>query len=334
MAIFNKIFVERGSLDSDVFIRVKEKHPKTPIKLIDDISEIWGRVKKPYLQKRTDLNLFIGEKKGQLIKETPDAYGMGNEKHFYFIHAYNCIYECQYCYLQGYFNTPDIVLFTNHDQIIDEMEKTISLFPNAWFHAGEYSDSLSLTHLTNELPAYFNFFKKHPQAKLELRTKSSNISELLKLNPSKNIFISFTISSHSAGKVFDTRCPSVKSRLNAIEKLVKHGYMIGIHLDPLTFEDSFEEKYRELILSLSKILPNKSLGYISLGTVRFTKDVYKEVKTNYPDSKMIAQNFTKTFDGKMRYSKPLRSWMMNKVESLLLNKGYTSTKIYRCMEEN
>lgn len=331
--MFKKVFIEKGEEESAVAQNVMHKHPSLEIEYIDKIEDIWGRVKKPYLQKRDNLNLFIGKKKGQLVKEAPAAYGIGSEKHYYFIHAYNCIYECQYCYLQGYFNTPDIVLFTNHNDITNEMSDIVTQSPDAWFHAGEYSDSLSLTHLTGELEHYFDFFSKNKNAKLELRTKSSNVSELLNHKPLDNVFISFTISSHSSGKVFDTKCPSVKARLNSIKKLVDADFMIGIHFDPLIYEDEFEENYRLFIAELSEVLPNKNLGYLSLGTVRFTKDVYREVIENYKDTKMIAQNFTKSFDGKLRYSKPLRSWMMNTVKKLLLAKGYGIEKIYKCMED-
>lgn len=332
--MFNKVFVERGSEESLVFKNVIAKHPKLEVTYINKIEDVWGRVKKPYLQKRQTLNLFIGRKKGQLVKETPDAYGMGNEKHFYFIHAYNCIYECQYCYLQGYFNTPDIVLFTNHSDITNEMEALVRKHPDAWFHAGEYSDSLSLTHLTGELDHYFQFFKMHPSAKLELRTKSSNISELLKMEPLINVFVSFTLSSKNAGDIFDTRCPSVRARLSAIKKLVNAGFMIGIHFDPLIFEDHFTENYEDIISDLSKILPSDQLGYISVGTVRFTKDVYREVEQNYQGTQMLAQNFTTSFDGKKRYSKPLRAWMMNTVKEIITKNGYDLSKVYECMEQD
>ncbi len=301
---------------------------------IDNIEDIWGKVKKPYLQKRTNLNLFIGRKKGTLLKEAPPAYGHGNEKHFYFIHAYNCIYECQYCYLQGYFNTPDLVLFVNHDEIIAEMEKIVQDNPDTWFHAGEFSDSLALSHLTDEYSAYYEFFKKYPEAKLELRTKSVNIKKVLGLAPLPNIYTSFTLSSEQSGKVFDVRCPSVSSRLKAIEQLVTNGHRIGIHFDPIIYEENFKENYKQIIAKLSDILPNNQMGYISIGVVRFTKDVYKEVERNYPDSLITKFDYSKSFDGKIRYNRPMRRWIMNHIKELLIQREYNPEKIYFCMEED
>jgi spore photoproduct lyase len=47
----------------------------------------------------------------------------------------------------------------------------------------------------------------------------------------------------------------------------------------------------------------------------------------------LGQEFIKSFDNKIRYNKPMRMWMMQKIKSLLLEKGIESSKIYLCMEE-
>lgn len=333
--MFKNIYVEKDSLNHPNTETILQRLRNPEITIIDQIDNYWGRVKKPYLQKRDNLNLYIGKKKGELVKEAPDAYGIGSEKHYYFIHAYNCIYECQYCYLQGYFHTPDIVLFVNHDEIMERMQEIIDHDSSGpWFHAGEYSDSLALSHITREWQLYWDFFAKNPNAKLELRTKAVNIKMLEELDPLKNVFISFTMAPDEAAKNFDNKCPPTKHRLNAIEKLVKRGHQIGIHFDPVIFQDNFIDAYQNLISQLSNILPNEQLGYISIGVVRFTKDVYREVQKNYPDSKILAQDFQKSFDGKVRYNRPMRMWMMNNIKEICLAAGYSSEKIYLCMEES
>ena len=238
---------------------------------ISKIEDIFGRVKKPYLQKRTNLNLFIGEKKGQLVKETPDAYGLSGDPHYYFIHSYNCLYECDYCYLQGYFHSPDLVFFINHEEIIEEMRAIIKKngpHKISWFHAGEYSDSLALSHITGELPLYFDFFRNLKNAKLELRTKSANIKELKALKPSKNIIVSFSLSPKEQIKDHDLKTPPLQTRLKAMETLDKLGHPIALHLDPIIFCEDFKSQYEEMLESLFKHISPERIEYISLGVVR------------------------------------------------------------------
>ena len=330
--MFKRVFVEKRVLDSDQYHHILKHIKKDKVEVIDKISDIWGRVKKPYLQKRGNLNLFIGKKDGTLIKEAPDAYGLGDEKHFYYVHAYNCIYECQYCYLQGYFNSPDIVLYINHDDILKKMTQTANEHPDCWFHAGEFSDSLALSHYTGELETYFEFFKNNPKTKLELRTKSVNTKELEKLTPLENVYLSFSLSSHKGGKLFDNKCPSIKARIKAIKKMFDLGYNIGIHFDPVVYDKDFKEDYQEVFDDLAKAIPLDKISYISLGVVRYTKDVYREVQNNYPKSEISTGPYIKSFDNKVRYNKPMRNWILNTLKQMLITSGSRPSVIYLCME--
>ena len=336
--MFDKVFIEKDFVANTKANEIISRFPNAKVTVIDKIEDIFNRVKKPYLQKNETLNLYLGEKRGQLVKEAPDAYGLSGEPHYYFIHAYNCIYECNYCYLQGYFNSPDIVLFLNHRDICNEIESVTEecskkgLTP--WFHAGEFSDSLALTHITGELEIYHELFTRLPNAKLELRTKSANIKSLLQLSPKPNIITTFSLSPADKIKKNDLQTPSLKARLKAIEKLADAGHPIGIHFDPVVYDDDFKEKYRELIQSLFEVLPVEKMEYISVGVVRFTKDVFHQVKKNYPKSELLSSELIKSFDGKIRYNRPMRLWILSTIKELLLEALVSEKKIYLCMEED
>lgn len=331
--MWNEVYVENAIASHPRVKSILTKVAKAPL-MLENFDDIWGRSKKPYLHKRDSLNLFLAHKKGQLLKLAPDAYGKIGEPHYYFIHAYNCIYECEYCYLQGYFNTPDIVLFINHEEIIQEMEKTLANHPQTqvWFHAGEFSDSLALTHLTGELELYHDFCQRHPQAIIELRTKSVNTRSLEKLPPLKNLIISFSLSPDKSAKSLDQKTPSTSARLKAMSKLHELGHAIAAHFDPITYTDEFKEEYRTLLNQMSELKLNQHLRYLSLGVVRFTKDVYREVERNYPESILHAMPLIKSFDGKVRYQRPLRMWMMNSIKELAIEQGVKAQCIYLCME--
>ena len=309
--------------------------PNIPLQEIEEIDKIFNRVKKPYLQKRDNLQAFLGRKRGSLVKPAPDAYGLSGSPHYYFIHSYNCLYECQYCYLQGYFNSPDLVFFLNHEEIGDKIKEVCDSHPEqeeVWFHAGEFSDSLALSHLTGELPYYFSLFQTLPKARLELRTKSANIKELKSLSPQKNITVSFSLSTADQVKTFDLKTPPLKTRLKAMRELQDLGHPIGIHIDPVIYEDDFEEKFAVLFDEMKNQLDLSAVHYVSLGVVRFTKDVYHQVQKNYPDSPLHGADWVKSFDQKVRYSRPLRNWMLGKIKSLGLAAGFNEEQIYLCME--
>jgi spore photoproduct lyase len=333
---FHKVLIEE-SLKAHPRVQSILKNISTQdILYIPKIEDHFGRTYKPYLHKRTNLNLYIGMKKGQLVKTAPPAYGNQSGPHYYFIHAYNCIYECQYCYLQGYFKSPDIVLFINHEDIVEEMSLILEQHKaeeSIWFHAGEFSDSLALSHITSELPTYFDFFEKHPNAKLELRTKSVNIRELIKLKPLSNVYISYSLGPENQCKEIDLKTPPLGHRLKCIATLQAAGFKVGIHFDPIIDSPQLGEQYEDL---LQKMLEHKvhisKLAYLSLGVVRFSKDVFTQVQKNYPESPLFRQEFITGFDQKQRYIKPVRNNILNEIKGICLRNGFLNEQIYLCME--
>lgn len=335
--LFNSVLVEKNITDEKLVKDILSRLPDSTEKIeIDSFEKVFGAVKKPYLQKRENLNLILAHKKGKLVKQAPDAYGLEGSPHYYFVHAYNCIYECEYCYLQGYFNSPDIVIFTNRDEIQNQIIETYNQHQNEdeiWFHAGEFSDSLALSHITQECEFYWEVFSKLPKAKLELRTKSANIKSLKNLKPQPNVIVSYSLSPEFQLKSYDRKTATYKQRIKCVKELSELGHPVGLHLDPIIYTPDFKQHYEQLFEDLKANIDLQKLCYISLGVVRFSKDVYAQLEKNYPSSNLHQQNFTTGFDQKKRYSRPLRLWMLNQVKNICLSYDIDPQKVYLCMEE-
>lgn len=71
--MFSRILIENEVKDLPTTQKILKRFPSLPYQFIDRIDDVFGRVKKPYLQKRQNLQLFLGKKRGQLVKEAPDA---------------------------------------------------------------------------------------------------------------------------------------------------------------------------------------------------------------------------------------------------------------------
>lgn len=329
------LYLEKGAQAFTAATRIIEKLNPKRIEEIDDYQTIFSRRKTPYLSKRDTRNIFIAVKRGALVKEAPAAYGYGSDDlHYYYIHAYNCVYECEYCYLQGYFSSPDLVLFVNHDEIIRDMRAIAAAHSEkrVWFHAGEFSDSLALSHITGELGDYWEFFAETPNAYLELRTKSINLTAMRQLKPLPNAVVSFSLSTHAQAARHDREAPAVSQRLAAMQRLKELGFRLGVHFDPLIYAPDFEQQFEGIVGELSEGVGFEGVDYLSLGVVRFAKDVYREAKQNYPESDIFARNFIQGTDQKMRYIRPLRMQMLELARDILKKHGCPEDKIYFCME--
>ncbi len=84
---------------------------------------------------------------------------------------------------------------------------------------------------------------------------------------------------------------------------------------------------------LNESIPLDHIEYISVGVVRFTKDVFNQVKMNYPESELLAEELIKSDDGKVRYPRPMRLWMLQTVKEALIHQGAIKDRVYLCMED-
>src|SRR5690606_35973890 len=133
-------------------------------------------------------------------------------------------------------------------------------------------------------------------------------------------------------KRIDLKTPPLKARLKAMQELHKIGHKIAIHLDPIIYSDDLKESYQNLMQQMQDYELIEAIEYMSLGVVRFTKHVHREVERNYPESFLHTQPMITSFDNKVRYEHALRHWIMATVKELALNAGIADHKIYLCME--
>ncbi len=335
--MFQKILIEKRIISNSIACNIIKHFPEVEVIPIETYDIYFNKIHKPYLQKRESISLFIAEKHGHLVRKAPEAYGLSSDHHYFFIHAYNCIYECEYCYLQGYFNSPDIVLFINHEDILQQMSHTLTTHKSGelvWFHAGEFSDSLSLSHITGEIPLYWDFTSRHSNARLELRTKSSNIRAVLGCSPSSHVFTTFSLAPSRLVRTIEHKTAPLSARINAMKTLLERGYQVGVHLDPIFYSPEVTTEYEEMFHLMGSLFPLNQIAYFSLGTVRYSKNVFAKVEKNYPHSIILQEEMGKGFDGKVRYSRPFRFILLNQIKSSLKAAGVQDHKIYFCMEND
>jgi len=228
-----------------------------------------------------------------------------------------------------------MVFHVNLEAFARKMEQVARDAPagrGPWFHAGEYGDSLALAHVTGEIPLFFQTLARLPEATLELRTKSANIEPLLQMAPVPNAITSFTLTPQSLKERYEPTTPPVRARIAAMATLAQKGYPLAAHLDPLIYEDSFEEDYQKLVQALASAVDLNALSYVTTGALRFSKRAFHRIKNNYPRTHLLAADFATGSDGKVRYKRPMRLWMLNRVKKLLTKAGLAPERIYTCME--
>ncbi len=215
-----------------------------------------------------------------------------------------CPYYCTYCYLAFVYRkySPYIKLNINYDDIIKQISKTAAKSPcRADFNMGEMLDSLALDHITNLSKKLIPFIPKLPNAYLMLLTKSSNIDNLLTIEPNDHTVLSWSLNTQRNIDLYEIGTADMQQRIDAAKSCQNHGYRIRFRIDPGILYDKWQNEYSQLIqLALSNVKPeNITIGMLRLlpGHKKLAVDAY-----GAKAQELASQKLTRPLsDGKSRY---------------------------------
>ena len=278
-------------------------------------------------------NLLITRFYGRRLKPCP-----GTSKHiccgYYVINATtNCPMDCSYCVLQGYLNNPLLTLYSNWDDLLEEIEIFISNRSQPFLRlgTGELSDSLALELIFPLSQELIRFFADRNNGILELKTKSVEVDHLLCLNHRGKTVISWSLNSAKMIEEEEMRTASLRERIDAARKCQEEGYPIGFHFDPIIYYEGWEKGYQETISSLFNQIDSKRVIWVSLGGFRYPPQLKTIVMERFPKTRIFLGELFPGKDAKFRYLREMRVEMYRKMAGWLKEVD-SDLFIYLCME--
>jgi len=216
-------------------------------------------------------NLYLTVQRGRFVKPcpcTPGAIGCG-----YFIINLNlqCPLDCTYCILQHYLAEPWLTVFVNLEDLWRELDVFLEKHRRRVIRigTGELGDSLALDHFTGLSADLISYFQEKASVCFELKTKTAAIANLPAALKTGNTVVSWSLNAGKIAAEEERGAPPVTDRLEAARAVVKKGYRIGFHFDPLIRFPGWERDYEEAVRRLFQVVPASSVAWISLGALRF-----------------------------------------------------------------
>lgn len=225
--------------------------------------------------------------------------------------AYGCPFDCSWCYLKGTFRfrpegiKPVIKDYAKIELHVKEFlnVKTHShaSLPSEILNTGEIADSLMWENGYKPFSKFIiPLFESQNKHKVLFLTKSTNIKNLLEIEPHKQTIISFSLNADKVAKKWEKKAPPVSKRIEAAGKLAKAGYEVRLRIDPMVPVSGWQEGYLELIDQIFvKFIPERiTLGSLRglQSTINGTKDkswkIYLEEKSNWGKKIEFSNRYT------------------------------------------
>lgn len=330
------VYWQSGAESSPVFENVKSLFPKADFFAFSSLKELLrtaplsgadfnGRLK----------NLFLVKEKYDFFKKCPCTSGVVNCGYSIMNLGMGCPYECSYCFLQAYQNIPGIVLPYNiSDYLSDEKIGSFSkgFFNSKRIGSGEFTDSLVFDHITGFSLPVTDYFKRRNDIFFEFKTKSLNIENLLAAGGAENIVAAWSVNSLKMSEETEFKTPSVEERLQAAKKCTLAGFSTAFHFDPVIFYEGWKDGYKETVDMIFDTVPNDSIKWISIGTLRMPAAQKPVMEKRFPENEILNGELLLGQDYKLRYDETLRVEMYRHLNSEIKAKR-SKAVTYLCMED-
>lgn len=277
--------------------------------------------------------LILRPTKGGFFNQCPGTQGLLCCNYFVINPVVGCNFDCQYCFLQGYLESPAIQITTNLDDHLKELAQWLNNKRLGFYRigSGELSDSLSLDPVLQIAPRLIRTLGPLANTQLELKSKSHYVDHLMDLPDKGNTIISFSVNPESIIQEIELGATTLEERLKAAARAADAGYQLAFHFDPIILITNWQKEYSQVVKKIFSSVPADNIMYISLGVMRYFRALRREMRRRFPDSPIHQGPFVEGEDGKWRYFRPKREEVFSFVKNEILAQDPRQW-IYFCME--
>ncbi len=326
--MIHTLYIEEEVAEHPRTQAICQRYPRATRIYCQRYGEIFNRKAQNFRLQKKAPSLILARKFKHFVLEAPLSYNIGGQRNFYFSHMLNCVYDCRYCFLQGMYRSANYVLFVNYEDFDQAIIDTAAAAPDdepSYFFSGYDCDSLALEPITGFAKHTLGLFEKHPNAWLELRTKSIQIRELLARQALANVVVAYSLSPDLLVRTTEHKTPSLERRLAAINTLQQHGWTVGLRFDPLIYCADYQSLYRDFFRQVFSRIDTSALHSVSLGSFRMPTGFFRNMVKLYPQEVLFAGPMAQE-NGMVSYQHELEAQMFAFCEQQLLT--YIPQSIY------
>jgi len=293
---FSHIYIESQVKGNDLASQCINRFPRAKIIEIIDYKSIFNRPNQDFQTQKKSTKLILAKKNPPFIYPATDILQDGGFRNFYYTTpVINCIYNCDYCFLQGMYSSSNIVIFTNIEDMQNAVHEEMKSrpFPTEpmMLSISYNTDILAFENILPLTHEWINFANKLDDLHLEIRTKSAQIDAIKDIKPSNKILLAWTLSPDSVIKDHEHKTPLFQRRLSVIQDMLEKGWAVRLCFDPILLYPDWEKDYQHMFQKIKDNINGDQLFDITVGVFRMGEDHFHRIKRKKPDSNIYYNKY-------------------------------------------
>ena len=320
---FSHIYLEKDAIGYPLAEMALSKFIGSTIIEIDHYKDVFNRKGQNFQLQKMTMKLILARKREPLLYEgsgmiqdykTPNVY--------YNTPILNCLYNCDYCFLQGMYDSGNLVVFVNEQEMMDAIDARVSdPIDSSKPTVVSISYNTDLLAMENILPLsrrWIDYVKGKKDTIIEIRTKSALFNAISDINPIDNVILSWTLSPESICSQYEAAAPPLKRRVNSVKNALANGWKVRLCFDPIILVENWFEIYSIFFNELFVELDGNQIRDVTLGVFRMNKDYFNRIRKRDPKSDIYFSEYS-IEKGIVAVKGQERELAMNEIQNILTN---------------
>jgi spore photoproduct lyase len=305
MLDFSRIYVEERIRAHPRTRAILERFPAASVIPIDHHQDVFNRGRQHFqLQKQRPALILAQETERFLYESDERIESFGPQRVFYNAMVRNCVYNCDYCFLQGMHPSGHILLFVNVEDFLSAAVDALAGGPK-YVSISYLTDILAFEDLVPFVRLWVNAARHHPDLTVEIRTKSDNFRAIADLEPPENVILVWSLTPERYSRAIEGGTASFKNRLFQARRAAQAGWRLRLCFDPVLLEEGWREEYPQAVEETFRAVPAERVEAVSVGVFRMNADFLKRMQRLRPDAPVLHYPYTVS-DGLASYEAALR----------------------------
>ncbi|MCX6170130.1 MAG: hypothetical protein NTX65_12365 [Ignavibacteriales bacterium] len=211
-------------------------------------------------------------------------------------------------------------IFNRLDQNIDhttreQLTKSIPQYYQAnrknlpWLNVSEYTDFLAIDPLTDFSSDLIRMLDKYPELQISMRTKSTNVTNLLMCKSKSRLKIAINLNTKYAIDNYEIGAASLIERIDAAKKIqAAKGIQLKIVVEPIMVYNGYKSDYLQLIDQIKKEINLDNVIDFSFGAVRYKTKLVNQINKFIPQNNLFMNdaNLINYPKDRIRYHESIR----------------------------
>ncbi len=290
---YSHLYIEKDAEHYALTQSLKKNFSQAKVISIENYKHIFNRPRQNFMLQRLSPKLILAKQRHSFLEEgDARVQSFGTTRVFSCSIIRNCMYHCDYCFLQGMHQSSNIVVYVN----IDDFQKHIEQLSQAHREESIYLIASYLTDLPafeEDIPAcklFIDMVCNTPNITLEIRTKSDGFRHLFHLNPPKNAVMVFSLSPQEIIRTYEHGTASLHTRILQARQAYEKGWRVRLCFDPIIYFENWQHSYKHCVQEVFRRINPQAVEMLSYGVFRMGKSFLSPMQAQRPHIPVLHHN--------------------------------------------